>query len=459
MKTGKLTTLLFIVISLVSANFVSVASAQTRGARAQNVSDGASATAPQYQIFDIGLVNAGDAASQGFGVSTHGVAVGRSFSTSAARGFSWTLGNTLVGLPILSGRTYCAANSANDGGAVVGICSNSLSGTARLPVMWQNGIAAQLPLPSGQTLGDANDVNASGVAVGSAGSGTLQRGVIYSGGAGTVITQTTAGGSYFTTAFGINDSGRVIGSGIDPANAARNVGLVYEIGSSTATEVGALPGANGAIPFGISNAGHVVGASMQNQGSGMPFIWTTAGGMVAIPLPTGTTQGSARGVNSKGWTVGTASSNFAIPYLFDGSATYRLADLIPAETGWNLSTNTSSSAFGITDDGVIVGTGVLNGVAHAYAMVPVVDASISGRILTANGAGIRSAYVTVSGGDLSAPVTTMSSSFGYYYVPGLHSAQTYTVTVATKKFPMAQPVQTVTPAGNIANLDFVADPQ
>src|SRR5215216_1681371 len=98
---------------------------------------------------------------------------------------------------------------------------------------------------------------------------------------------------------------------------------------------------NGALAFGVSNAGHVVGSTMLNQGSGTPFIWTEATGTVAIPFPTGTSQGSARAVNSAGWAVGTASSAFAIPFLYDGGATYRLADLIPAGTGWDLSTNTS----------------------------------------------------------------------------------------------------------------------
>ncbi len=246
-----------------------------------------------------------------------------------------------------------------------------------------------LPLPVGETLGDANDVNASGTAVGSVNAGISQRGVVYSGGTATVITQTTPGGSFFLTAFGINDSGRVVGQGIDPANAARNVGIVYDIGSGSAFEVASLPGANGALAFGVSNAGHVVGSGMMNQGSGTPFIWSQAGGAVAIPLAAGTSQGSARGVNSAGWVVGTDSGAFAVPFLYDGTATYRLADLISAGTGWDLSTNTSSSALGISDANIIVGTGVFNGQVHAYAMVPLTNVSVSGRVLTSIGAGIR----------------------------------------------------------------------
>jgi hypothetical protein len=332
---------------------------------------GATATTPQYQIYDIGVIEVGDDASQGFGVSHGGIAVGRSIRTGGSQAFTWTINGGIVGLPNLAGRSYAVSNSANDNGIMVGTAATTLFGTSRLPVIWQNGVVSQLPLPAGETLGDANSVNTSTVAVGSVDAGSLQRGVIYSSGSATIITQTTTNGSYFLTAFGINDSGRVVGQGIDPTNAARNVGIVYDIGQNAAFEVGALPGMNGALAFGVSNTGYVVGSSMLNQGSGLPFIWSDQGGIVAVPLAANTSEGSGRAVNSAGWVVGTDSSAFAIPFLYDGVTTYRLADLIPPGSGWDLSMNTSSSADGISDDGVIVGTGVHNGDTHAYAMVPV----------------------------------------------------------------------------------------
>jgi hypothetical protein len=331
----------------------------------------AHATTPQYEIYDIGVVQAGDTASQGFGVSEGGIAVGRSFQDNGTHAFSWTLKGGIVGLPNLPGRSYCLSNSASDSGAVVGTGATTAFGSDRLPVIWQNGVVSQLPLPTGETLGDANSVNASNVAVGSVDAGSNQRGVIYSGGSATIITQTTANGSFFLTAFGVNDSGRIVGQGIDPGNAARNVGIVYDIGQNMAFEVGALPGMNGALAFGVSNTGFVVGSSMLNQGPGLPFIWSDNGGIAAIPLAMGTSEGSARAVNSAGWIVGDDSSAFSIPFLYDGMTTYRLADLIPPNSGWDLSMNTSSSALGISEDGVIVGTGVHNGETHAYAMVPV----------------------------------------------------------------------------------------
>lgn len=328
---------------------------------------------PTYEIFDIGIVNPNDSASQGFRVSDNGIATGRSFG-NPTQAFSWTKGGGLVGLPNLAApsRPFSVGNGVTNGGVVVGTGSTTSFGSSPLPLIWQNGTVAQLPLPAGQTLGRANDINNLGVAVGSVNGGSLEVGVIYSGGGAAVITQTTANGSMLRTAFGINDAGRVVGFGIDPNNAAVNVGFVIDTATNSAFTVGALPGFNGAIAFDVSQAGHVVGSSMLNQGSGLPFIWSDADGILPIPLPAGTSQGSARGVNSLGWAVGTASSAFAIPFLFDGVNTHRLADLLPPGSGWDLSTNTSSSALGISEDGVIVGTGVRNGAVRAYAMVPVV---------------------------------------------------------------------------------------
>ncbi|MEY2490806.1 MAG: hypothetical protein QOC70_2748 [Verrucomicrobiota bacterium] len=325
---------------------------------------------PQYQIFDIGVIQVGDTASQGFGVSPGGVAVGRSVRSGGAQAFSWTQGGGLIALPNLAGRSFAVSNDANDSGVVVGTAANSLFGTSRLPVIWQSGVVSQLPLPAGETLGDANSVNALGVAVGSVDGGSTQQGVIYNGGSATVITQTTANNEFFVTAFGINNSGRIVGQGTNQAQTT-TVGIVYDMGSPQAFIVGVLPGQNGGIAFAVSNAGHVVGSSTFNGGSGLPFIWSQANGTVAIPLAAGTSQGSARGVNSAGWVVGQDSSAFSIPFLWDGTTTYRLADLLPPGSGWDLSMNTSSSALGISDDGVIVGTGVHNGETHGYAMVPV----------------------------------------------------------------------------------------
>lgn len=324
-------------------------------------------TAPQYNIIDLGLVSPNDFASQGFGISAGGVAYGRSLGSSN-QAWSWTQSGGLVALGTIDSRPFYVANGANDSGMVVGNGTTTSFGAGALPIVWSNGVATALSIGASD-VGRANDVNNAGMVVGSLGSGINERAAIWNDGFAQTITATTAGGAYMTTAYAVNDAGQVVGIGLDPNNAARNVAIMYDSVSNTAIEIPNLPGDNGGIAFGQSEAGHVVGSSSFNQSGSNPFIWDSVNGVTEVPLPFGTSQGSARGVNSDGWVVGTASSAFAIPFLYDGDTTYALQDLIDPSSGWDLSTNTSSSAMGISDNGTIVGTGVFNGEIRAYAMV------------------------------------------------------------------------------------------
>lgn len=330
----------------------------------------ASAVPPQYLIIDIGVLAPTDA-SQGFRVSMTGIATGRSFG-NPTRAFTWTYGGGLVGLPNLvsPARNYSVGNGVNDLGDVVGNGTTTSFGSSPLPLLWHLGAVSQLALPAGQTLGRANDINNNGLVVGSFGSGSVEYALMWNGGVPTVITAQTPTGCWMRTAYSCNDAGKVSGFGIDPNNAARNVGMLYDSVTNTNVEVPGLPGHNGTLPFDLSNSGFVVGSSMLNQGSGLPFIWDAGGGTKEINLPPATSLGSCRGVNNAGWAVGTAGGQYAVPFLYDGDATYALAALLPAGSGWGLDNNTSSSAMGISEDGIIVGTGVHNGATRAYAMVP-----------------------------------------------------------------------------------------
>jgi len=324
---------------------------------------------PAYDIVDLGVIDAGDSGVQGLGVSDAGVAVGRTLGVSN-QGFVWTETGGLVPLRNLPGKPFGGANASNDVGQQVGTAADTFFGSGAVPIIWNNGVVAALPFIQGENVGRANDINDDGLAVGSNGGGIAEVGVYYENGTATAITTTTTGGSTMTTAFGVNNSGLIVGNGIDPLNPARNVGLVYDLDRDTMIEVGALPGDNGALAFGVSNAGHVCGSSSFNQSSGMPYVWTEADGMTAIPLPVGATSGSARDVNVDGLVVGNAGGTFAVPWVYDGAQTHRIQDLIDPASAWDLSMNTSSSAVGISDSGIIVGTGVLNGEVRAYALLP-----------------------------------------------------------------------------------------
>jgi uncharacterized membrane protein len=332
---------------------------------------------PHYRIIDLGVVDDGSA-SQAFGVSPHGLtAVGRVFTDSGFPAFYWTRGTGPVALPNLQGRSYAQANAVNAKGMIVGTSTTTSFGSGALPVSWVDGVITEYKLPPGQDVGRAVAVNSRGIAAGSVGGDVDERAAVFRHGGTEVITTTTSDGKYMAYATGITDEGLVAGSGIDPNNAALNVGLVYDATTDTMTDIGALDGDNGSLVFGISNAGYAVGSSMVYQGSGTPFVWSAKRGMVAIPLPPKTSEGSAYGVNDYGWAVGNGGGLYSVPFLYVHGHTFALARLIPQNPTWDLDHNTSSSALAITNRGTIVGTAVHHGETHAYAMV-IVRGSLPG---------------------------------------------------------------------------------
>ena len=204
---------------------------------------------PSYNIFHIGLIDpAADFGSQGTDVSTTlGNVTGRNLGNNNQAIF-WTEEGGLVGLPNLASRPYAVGNGVNMFGTVVGTGATTFYGSSPLPLIWENGVVAQLPLPAGQDMGRANAINNLGVAVGSVNGGSLEAPAIYENGTATIITRATDTGCTGTTFYDINDAGLAVGPGTDPANAARNVGYVYDMATNSAFEVGALEGRNGACP-------------------------------------------------------------------------------------------------------------------------------------------------------------------------------------------------------------------
>ena len=83
----------------------------------------------------------------------------------------------------------------------------------------------------------------------------------------------------------------------------------------------------------------------------------------------------AADVNASGFVVGYSRLTF-VPrdiyhaFVFDGTNTFDLNNLIPAGTGWEL---TSASA--INDNGLIVGSGTIGGVSHAFLLTPIPEPS------------------------------------------------------------------------------------
>ena len=86
------------------------------------------------------------------------------------------------------------------------------------------------------------------------------------------------------------------------------------------------------------------------------------------------------------------------------------------------------------------------------------NASLAGRVSTADGVGIRGAIVTVEGGDLAEPLIARTNIFGFYAFDELPAGRDYIVTVAAKRYVFTQPTIIVPLGDSLADVDFVATP-
>jgi len=85
-------------------------------------------------------------------------------------------------------------------------------------------------------------------------------------------------------------------------------------------------------------------------------------------------------------------------------------------------------------------------------------AVVGGRVMTADGNGIRNVIVTIgfSGGETR---RTLSSSFGYYSFVDIPAGSAYTISVSAKRFRFGQPVRILTVQGDMDDIDFIANAQ
>lgn len=87
-------------------------------------------------------------------------------------------------------------------------------------------------------------------------------------------------------------------------------------------------------PNDINNSATVVGIAEAGS-EFIPFVWSIANGLQAIPLLPGRAGGEANAINSAGWIVGEQYGSGAdVAFLFRNGVTTRLTDLLPANSGW-----------------------------------------------------------------------------------------------------------------------------
>lgn len=83
--------------------------------------------------------------------------------------------------------------------------------------------------------------------------------------------------------------------------------------------------------------------------------------------------------------------------------------------------------------------------------------TISGRVTTADGQGIRNARLTISSAD-GETRTVVTTAFGFYRFTDVEVGRTYVIQISSKRFMFATPARVISVVDEVTNLDFVAVP-
>ncbi len=82
--------------------------------------------------------------------------------------------------------------------------------------------------------------------------------------------------------------------------------------------------------------------------------------------------------------------------------------------------------------------------------------SITGRVTTSNGQGLRNARLTLTSPD-GARRTAITSTFGYYAFDGVEVGQTYVLEIGSRKYTFANPTRIFSLQDHVTDMDFVAE--
>lgn len=96
----------------------------------------------------------------------------------------------------------------------------------------------------------------------------------------------------------------------------------------------------------------------------------------------------------------------------------------------------------------------LNGFWNNLLEPTAASARIEGRILDAEGNGIRNISIVLTGAPLSAPRIVKTNNFGKFSFEDVETGQTYVITVSSKKYGFGQPSRVITLQENVSDIVF-----
>ena len=339
-----------------------------------------------YVLTDLGTL--GGPSAQAHDINGAGDIVGGAMnSTPRSRAFLWRDG-AMTDLGTLGGN-HSEAAALSDAGHVVGRAQTSAS--KYHATLWAGGTTTDLTPSSDYAV--AYGVNDSGEVV-----GTMDnwKGFHWQNGVLTLLGDLGGGCSQ---ANDINDTGHIVGASCTPQVNQPHATLWH---NGAVIDLGMVPGMEDSGATAINSFGQIVGSSgfMDKDTyeiTSKAFLYEN-GVMSVLPVPS--SEAYAADINDSGVIVGTmrawgGPSNWHAYIYLNGVAT-NLNSLIPAGSGLHLAYGSA-----INNAGQIVGTAVdAQGRNHAYLLTPVAPGtpvvSVGDALVTEGHAGTRTVSVSVS---------------------------------------------------------------
>lgn len=333
--------------------------------------------AQTYTVTDLGIL-AGDSTSAGLGVNSQGHVIGCSGAPpyvcpngfNPPGGFFWTQHNGIQALTPPEGQDISSPSAINDLDEVVGYSSATVNRESQYhAVMWSHGTVRSLGGLS-RCGGDAcqnfaTAISQNGLVTGCSdiSPAGASHAFLWNSKRGMLDLGTLGYGSSCGEA--VNDNGAVAGS-LDDIGFA-TIGFFWTPADGM-QQIYPLPGADYVSPaYGINNSNEVVGQTAYVGGDFTYFhayLWIKGKGMTDLGILGNVPVSSqANAINDNEQIVGWSGSTAFIWSREQGMV--GLNTLIDPNSGWIL--NTANS---ITNNGLITGSGTINGETHGFLLTP-----------------------------------------------------------------------------------------